>query len=128
MKLRSFLWGTTTSFVYMHAASAADPVHIEFNGYRPPTNDYCISANSVQGDPIFGVLWRFSAGGGPSQPVGPAGSVDLLTSSSTELFPPSITDREKFRVYDTILGPIIGNKPISNELNDRARQTCQSPQ
>jgi len=108
----------------MHAAAAADRVHIDFNGYRPATNDYCISAESVQGDPIFGFLWRFSAGGGPSTPTGLPTFVNLITSSSTELFQTSIADREKFRVYGTLLGPIVGNKPISNELNARRSQIC----
>jgi hypothetical protein len=76
-------------------------------------------------EPIFGFLWPFTAGGGPSEPTGPPISVNLLTSSSIELFPPSIADREKFRVYETLLGPIVGDKPISNELNARRSQLCK---
>ena len=38
----------------VHGVAAAERVHITFNGYRPGTNDYCITADSVQGDPIFG--------------------------------------------------------------------------
>ena len=87
MRCRSFLFGVTTTFVYVHAAAAKDPVHIDFGGYRPASNDYCISAESVQGVPINGFLWRFTTGGGQSKPVGLAGNVDLTTSPSIELFP-----------------------------------------
>jgi hypothetical protein len=81
----------------MHAAAAADRVHIGFDGYRAATNDYCISAESVQGNPLFGFLWRFTAGGGPSEPNGRPMFVNLLTSSSIELFPTSLADREKIQ-------------------------------
>src|SRR5262245_17772942 len=123
MRCRSFLLGTA-SLLYMQAATAAERIHIGFDGYRSATNDYCISAESVQGDPIFGFLWRFTAGSGPSEPISRPTRVNLLTSSSTELFPESLFDREKFRVYPTFLGPILGEKPISNELNARRSQIC----
>jgi hypothetical protein len=110
----------------MHAAFAAERIHIDFNGYRSATNDYCIGARSVQGDPMFGFLWRFSAGGGPSTVTGPPTVVNLLNTSSTEVFPTSISDREKFRVFGNPLGPLIGAKSISNELNARRDQICQS--
>ena len=42
------------------------------------------------------------------------------------MFPTSISDREKFRVYGNPLGPLIGAKSISNELNARRDQICQS--
>ena len=127
MRCRSFLLGATTTLVYVHAAAAKDPVHIDFGGYRPASNDYCISAESVQGVPINGFLWRFTTGGGQSKPVGLAGNVDLTTSPSIELFPPSIADQEKFRVYGNPFGPILGEKAISNELNaSRSPQICAS--
>ena len=126
MRCRSFLLGTIISLVYMHAAAAAERIHIDFNGYRSATNDYCIGARSVQGDSMFGFLWRFSAGGGPSTVTGPPTVVNLLNTSSTEVFPTSISDREKFRVYGNPLGPLIGAKSISNELNARRDQICQS--
>ena len=126
MRCRSFLLGTIASLVSMHAAFAAERIHIDFNGYRPATNDYCIGARSVQGDSMFGFLWRFSAGGGPSTVTGAPTVINLLKTSSTEVFPASISDREKFRVFGNPLGPLIGAKSISNELNARRDQTCQS--
>ena len=77
MRCRSFLLGTIISLVYTYAAAAAERIHIDFNGYRPATNDYCIGARSVQGDPMFGFLWRFSAGGGPSTVTGLPAAVNV---------------------------------------------------
>src|SRR5262249_16772353 len=80
----------------------------------------------------FGFLWRFSVGGGPSAPVGPAepplgGFVNLLNTTSTEQFPLSNADHEKFRVYADPFGPIFGEKSISNELNAFRNQLCHPP-
>ena len=50
----------------------------------------------------------------------------MLNTSSTQVFPTSISDRKKFRVYGNPLGPLLGAKSISNELNARRDQTCQS--
>jgi len=81
MRCRPFLLGMTASLASMHAAVAAERIHIDFNGYRSATNDYCIGARSVQGDPMFGFLWRFSAGGGPSTVTGAPTIVNLLNTS-----------------------------------------------
>jgi hypothetical protein len=97
--LRSVLLGTTTGLGFIHAAAAADRIHIDFNGYQPVSNRYCISARSVQGDPQTGFLWRFSVGGGPSVPINPTNFVNLTNTTSTNMFPLSFTDHEKFRVY-----------------------------
>jgi hypothetical protein len=111
----------------VHGAAAAERIHITFNGYRPGTNDYCITADSVQGDPMFGFLWRFSAGGGPSQVTGAPLGVNLLSSTSVDLFPTSFAEREKFRVYSNLLGPLVGSKSVSNELNARRSDLCFAP-
>src|SRR5262245_61897805 len=124
--LRSVLLGGATSLVCVHAATAADRIHIDFNGYLPAANRYCISARSVQGDPQAGFLWRFTVGGGPSAPVGVTNFVNLVNTTSTHLFPSSIADQEKFRVYQTPFGPIFGDKATSNELNAFRNQICET--
>src|SRR5262245_23094714 len=83
--LRSVLLGAATSLVCVQAATAADRIHIDFNGYLPAANRYCISARSVQGDPQAGFLWRFTGGGGPSAPVGPTNFVNLVNTTSTNI-------------------------------------------
>jgi Autotransporter beta-domain len=124
--LRSVLLGSTTGLAFIHAAAAAERIHIDFNGYLPAANRYCISARSVQGDPQAGFLWRFTVGGGPSAPVGITNFVNLNNTTSTNLFPSSIADHEKFRVYQTPFGPILGDKASSNELNAFRDQTCET--
>src|SRR5262245_37613769 len=47
--LRSVLLGTTTGLASIHAAARAERIHIDFNGYRPATNDYCIEALAEPG-------------------------------------------------------------------------------
>src|SRR5262249_32647911 len=121
---RSGLLGTTARLASIHDAAAADPIPIHLNGYLPAANRYCISARSVQGDPQTGFLWRFSVGGGPSAPIAPTNFVDLTNTTSTNMFPTSLADHEKFRVYQNLFGPILGGPSISNELNAFRDQIC----
>jgi hypothetical protein len=120
-RLRPFLLGTAATFAYGHAAVAADPVHLGFDGYRPASNDYCISAQSTHSVPQVGFMWRFSPSG--TITGGPT-TLDLGTVSNIEVFPPSFSDHEKFRAWGSVLGPLVGEKAISNELNTHLNQIC----
>ncbi|WP_431014493.1 outer membrane beta-barrel protein [Bradyrhizobium pachyrhizi] len=121
MRLRPLFFGTAATLVYGQAAVAADRIHLGFDGYRAATNDYCINASSVQGDPQTAFMWRFSKTG--SITGGPT-FLDLRTDTATEVFPPSFDDHEKFRAYGSVLGPVLGEKSVSNEVNAFTNQLC----